>query len=87
VSLSLWVIGIGILFDKGEIVKPEVYTERDGLQASSVHLRKDEIKVSQWLKSFYKVLQAALHPPLTSTRVISLYRIKTNPMETNTSMV
>lgn len=39
-SLSLGVIRIRVFFNEGQVVDPQVDTERDGLQASSVNLVK-----------------------------------------------
>lgn len=37
-SFSFRICKVWVLFDEGQVVQPQVYTERDGLQASSVYL-------------------------------------------------
>lgn len=37
-SFSFRICKVWVLFDESQVVQPQVYTERDGLQASSVYL-------------------------------------------------
>lgn len=63
-SLCLWVTQVGVLFDEGQVMQPQIHTERDGLQASSVYLERDQTKKEHVnrLNDFTLFIKVALCP-------------------------
>jgi len=63
-SLCLRVTQVGVLFDEGQVMQPQIHTERDGLQASSVYLERDQTKKKHVnsLNNFTLFIKVALCP-------------------------